>query len=77
MFWFRNKKIICIKKNNTMVKLNSMNASGPEIKPRSVRSNVLLNLAIISLRKTELAQGYTTFFMLNSAEHEFYPAYKC
>ena len=23
------------------------------------------------------ARGYKTFFMLNSAEHEFFPAYKC
>ena len=22
-------------------------------------------------------QGYTTFFMLNSAEHEIFPAHKC
>ena len=24
-----------------------------------------------------LARGYKTFFMLNSAEHEIYPAHKC
>ena len=27
--------------------------------------------------KTRLARGYKTFFMLNSAEHNIYPAHKC
>ena len=35
------------------------------------------NLAFLSLRRLHRPLGYKTFSMLNTAEHEIYPAYKC
>ena len=32
---------------------------------------------IVGARKEDRARGYKTFFMLNSTEHEIFPAHKC
>ena len=40
------------------------------------RSYDKTNIEAYALMKT-LARGYKTLFMLNSAEHEIYPAHNC
>ena len=34
-------------------------------------------ILLINVKMPLQARGYKTFFMLNSAEHEIYPAHKC
>ena len=51
------------------------------------RNVLILNISMDSKKQTvqilirpsckSQARGYKTFFMLNSAEHEIYPAHKC
>ena len=37
---------------------------------------MLLNVVLSSLKQTWV-RGYKTFIVLNSTEHEIFPAYKC
>ena len=53
-----------------------------DIKSRSflvtnMAEKVLMHMGFITDSHSAWPQGYKTFFMLNSAEHEIFTAYKC
>ena len=44
---------------------------------RETHSHMTTKIQFKLKKKKKQARGYKTFFMLNSAEHEIYPAHKC